>query len=152
MESDIWTVPLENEIMTARILPFPIGKVYDAWTYPDLLKQWWGPKDFTNTFHQFDFQEGGRWIFTMHGPGGVGKYENDCEFIFISPQKKIAWKRYSKPIFQVVAEFSAIGEDQTKVIFKQIFETAEQCDKIKKFTVGKNEENFDRLADLLRTL
>ena len=30
-------------------------------------------------------------------------------------------------------------------MFKQIFDSAEECNKIKKFVVEKNEENFDRL-------
>ncbi|MCB1097766.1 MAG: SRPBCC domain-containing protein [Verrucomicrobiae bacterium] len=37
----------------------------------DRLAKWWGPAGFTNTFHEFDFQKGGRWHFTMHGTDGA---------------------------------------------------------------------------------
>lgn len=149
MKEDIWVVPEDHQIITTRIFGYSIDEVFNAWSDPEKLKNWWGPAGFTNTFHQFEFKEGGRWTFTMHGPE-KGNYENDCEFIFIENPKMIAWKRYSKPIFQVVAEFESLNEGQTKVKFKQIFETHEECEKIRKFTVGKNDENFDKLEKVLQ--
>ena len=41
--------------------------------------RWWGPKDFTNTFEQFEFKPGGRWVFVMHGPNGTN-YPNESDF------------------------------------------------------------------------
>ena len=61
----------------------------------------------------------------------------------------IAWKRHSQPLFQVVATFDEIAENQTKLVFKMLFETEEECKKIKPFVVDKNEENFDRLEQEL---
>src|SRR5688500_8680230 len=43
-----------NEIVTTRIFSYPRQLVWNAWTNPDHLKNWWGPNGFTNTFHQFD--------------------------------------------------------------------------------------------------
>jgi uncharacterized protein YndB with AHSA1/START domain len=51
----------DREIVTIRNFNFPRKQVYKAWSNPDLLKVWWGPKGFTNTFNFFDFREGGRW-------------------------------------------------------------------------------------------
>lgn len=70
---------------------------------------------------------------------------NECEFIKITEPTLIAWKRHSKPLFQVLATFEAISADKTKLVFKMLFETAEECAKIKVFAEDKNEENFDRL-------
>lgn len=80
----------------------------------------------------------------MHGPE-QGNYENDVEFIKIDEPNLIAWKRHSKPLFQILTTFEAISENETKVVFKMLFETVEECQKLKPYVVDKNEENFDRL-------
>lgn len=75
----------------------------------------------------------------MHGPD-KGNYANECESIKIVEPSLIAWKRYSKPLFQVVANFVEITTDKTKLIFKMLFETADECRKIKAFAVDQNEK------------
>ena len=132
------------EIVTTRVFNFTRKQVYRAWTDPEHLKNWWGPNGFTNTFHIFDLRVGGRWSFTMHGPD-KGHYENECTFTAIQEPELIVWDRQSKPIFQVEAVFEELAENKTRVIFKQKFETAEECEKLRKFVPEKNEENMDRL-------
>lgn len=140
-----------NEIVSIRTFPFPIKLVFRAWSEPEHLKNWWGPKGFTNTFHHYDFREGGRWTFTMHGPE-KGHYPNDVEFTSINEPFLIEWKRLSKPLFNVLATFEEITSDSTRIVFRQIFETAEECNKIKPFAISKNEENFDRLEEELKKM
>ena len=60
-------VSAECEIRSSRIFNASPEDVFRAWTEPDLLAAWWGPAGFTNTFHEFNPQPGGRWKFTMHG-------------------------------------------------------------------------------------
>lgn len=148
MITDIFSKTPDCEILTSRIVHFPIAKVFEAWSNPDLLQIWWGPKGFTNTFHEFDFRPQGKWLFTMHGPE-VGHYENACEFIAIEALKLIAWKRHSKPLFNVVFNFEPLSENTTKIFFRMIFETADECNKLRPYVVDKNEENFDRLEKVL---
>ncbi|KAF2340510.1 SRPBCC family protein [Flavobacterium tistrianum] len=144
MTSEILSTTPDSEIVTTRILNFPQELVFKAWSNPDHLKNWWGPKGFTNTFHEFDFRVGGIWKFTMHG-AERGNFENECEFIKIEKPNLIAWKRHSKPLFQILTTFEAISENQTKVVFKMLFETEAECQKLKQYVVDKNEENFDKL-------
>lgn len=136
------------EIVSSRIFDTKREKLYRAWSDPNHLKNWWGPKGFTNTFIEFDFRVGGRWRFIMHAPD-KGNFSNDCEFTKIEEPSLIAWKRYSKPLFRVVATFEQVADDKTKLVFKMLFDTAEECRKIKAFAVDKNEENFDRLENEL---
>lgn len=136
------------EIVSSRIFDTKREKLYRAWSDPHHLKNWWGPKGFTNTFTEFDFRVGGRWRFIMHAPD-KGNFSNECEFIKIEEPSLIAWKRYSKPLFRVVATFEQIADDKTKLVFKMLFDTAEECRKVKAFAVDKNEENFDRLENEL---
>ena len=139
----IQTTP-ESEIVSTRVFNFSKELVFRSWSDPNHLKNWWGPVGFTNTFQEFDFRVGGKWRFIMHGPD-KGNYTNECEFIKIDAPSLIAWKRYSKPLFQILATFDFISENQTKLNFKMLFDTAEECSKLRPYVVDKNEENFDRL-------
>lgn len=87
----------------------------------------------------------------MHGPD-KGNYANECEFIKIEEPSLVAWKRFTKPLFQVVATFEEVSTGKTKVVFRQIFHTAEECRKVKAFAADRNEENFDRLEEELRKM
>lgn len=59
------------QIVSTRVFDFPRDLVFGAWTDPAHLAHWWGPKGFTNSFHEFDLRPGGNWRFVMHGPDGV---------------------------------------------------------------------------------
>lgn len=65
----------DREITINRLINAPRERVWEVWTTPEHLANWWGPDGFTITTHSFDFREGGVWKFTMHGPaktvGGV---------------------------------------------------------------------------------
>lgn len=136
------------EIFSSRIIDYPIALVYEAFANPLHLKNWWGPEGFTNTIHEFDLKPGGKWILTMHGPE-IGNYENSSVFKTIEPQKLISWTRVSQPLFAMEISFEKLDDSKTKIAFRMIFNTAEESEKIRKFAVPKNEENFDRLENEL---
>ena len=145
---EFMSVPPDCEIVSSRLIKAGRAQVFDAWTDPDKLKTWWGPAGFTNTFHEFDPNPGGRWRFTMHGPE-KGNYENECIFLKIERPHLIAWDRLSRPLFRVVTTLDETTEGKTLLIFRMQFASKEECDKIRKFAPEKNEENFDKLEAIL---
>lgn len=151
MATEIITTTPDSEIVSSRIVNASQKLVYCAWSEPDHLKNWWGPAGFTNTFNEFDFRVGGKWSFIMHGPDR-GNYPNECEFIKIEEPSLIAWKRHSKPLFQILATFEEISSEKTKIVFKMLFDSAEECNKLRPFVVDKNEENFDKLEKELKIM
>ena len=134
----------DNEIYSSREVNAPLDMLYQAFANPLHLKKWWGPEGFTNTIHEFDLQPEGKWILTMHGPE-KGNYENSSVFKIVEPKKLIRWTRTSQPLFDMEVGFEGINDSKSKISFRMIFNTVEECDKIKGFAGPKNEENFDRL-------
>lgn len=145
MEPEFFNISPDCEILSTRIFNAPPEKVFRAWTDPEILQKWWGPAGFTNTFTEYDLRPGGKWIFVMHGPGGKGNYANEVVFYKIDKPNIIVWDRLSEPIFRVVTTFDKTVDGKTNLIFRMQFETKELCDKVRKFAVDKNEENFDKL-------
>jgi uncharacterized protein YndB with AHSA1/START domain len=139
------------EIFSSRILKFPLESVYQAFSIPIHLKNWWGPHGFSNTIHEFDLRPEGKWVLTMHGPE-IGNYENSAVFTKVIPFELVAWKRISKPLFDMEVGFEYLEENKMRITFRMIFETVEECEKIKKFAIPKNEENFDRLEAELQNV
>ena len=137
-------VDLNREINSSRALNAPLAVVYNLFANPSHLKKWWGPKGFTNTFHEFDLQPQGKWVLTMHWPEKVN-YENSSVFKTVEPFKLIRWTRISQPLFDMEVAFEEITDLETRISFRMIFATAEECEKVKPFAGPKNEENFDRL-------
>jgi len=137
-----------NQIFNSRKLKTSIENVYNAFANPELLKIWWGPEGFTNTFHEFDLRPGGNWILTMHGPE-KGNYENSSVFKIVEAEKLISWTRKSQPYFDMEVAFEKVDETITTIFFRLLFDNAETCEKMRPFVEPKNEENFDRLERLL---
>ncbi|MGV3504733.1 MAG: SRPBCC family protein [Adhaeribacter sp.] len=151
MKTELPDIQIDREIITSRTLKFPRELVFSAWAKPGHLEKWWGPHGFTNTFEEFDFRPSGRWKFVMHGPD-KGNYYNEVEFIDIDQPNFIYWKRHSKPHFRVAVSFEDTGDQNTRVTFRMIFDTEEKSEKLRKFVVNKNEENFDRLEEELQKM
>ncbi|HUM52787.1 MAG TPA: SRPBCC family protein [Chitinophagales bacterium] len=147
MSHEFATTP-DCEIISDRILNAPVEKVYNAFANPEHLKNWWGPNGFTNTIHEFDLRVDGKWRLTMHGPD-KGNYNNESVFLKIIPNELIYWQRVSKPLFQMAIIFNKITENTSKITFRMMFDSAEECNKIRPFAPEKNEENFDRLESEL---
>lgn len=137
----------DRDIVNSRTYPHPREQVFAAFSDPDSLAQWWGPKGFTNTFHAFDFQPGGQWLFTMHSPDGHD-FKNECVFQESSAPGRIRIYHIPPPkyLLEVILDPTAEG---TRLSWVQTFETAEMRDKIFKFAGPANEELLDRLADVL---
>ncbi len=64
------TTAASQDIVITRTFAAPREKVWKAWTDPDMVKQWWGPEDFTSLACTIDLRVGGTYLFCMHGPAG----------------------------------------------------------------------------------
>jgi len=137
----------DRDIVTSRILAAPRARVFAAWTDPVQLARWWGPAGFTNSFQEFDLRPGGHWRFTMHAPDGTG-FPNHSVFIEITPPERIVFDHLSGPHFRVITTFAEAAEGSL-LTFRMRFDSAEECEAIKRYALEGNEQVFDRLVALL---
>jgi uncharacterized protein YndB with AHSA1/START domain len=133
--------------VTTRAFACSRARLFEAWTTPDELARWWGPKGFTNTFHTCDVRPGGQWVFTMHGPTG-GKFENEQIFREVERDTRIVLEHLSQPRYVATVLFTDEGTG-SRVRWRMEFETVERFNQVKKFAVPGNEENLDKLEALL---
>ena len=60
----------DREIVISRVFDAPRTLVFKAWTDPELVIQWWGPKGYTGLACEMDLRPGGTFWFEMRGPDG----------------------------------------------------------------------------------
>jgi uncharacterized protein YndB with AHSA1/START domain len=125
-------------------------EIYSAFEQPEKLARWWGPAGFTNTFKQFEFEPGGRWVYVMHGPDGR-EYPNESVFRVIESDAKIVIEHVVLPHYSLTVTLTASG-DQTNLAWRQEFENTAFVASMRSFLENANEENLDKLAALLAEL
>jgi 1,4-alpha-glucan branching enzyme len=59
-----------REVVIEREFDAPTDKVWEAWTNPDLLKQWLGPRKYEMIIDKYDFKPGGSYRY-IHTPWGA---------------------------------------------------------------------------------
>ena len=62
--------PTEQELVITRVFDAPREAVWKAWTDPERMKLWWGPKGFTAPVINIDFRVGGTILSCMRSPEG----------------------------------------------------------------------------------
>lgn len=134
-------------VSTERLLSASPRDVFAAFENPDRLAQWWGPNGFTNTFEQFEFKPGGRWVFVMHGPNGAN-YANESLFREIQPDTRIVIEHVSQPCFTLTVTLTARGA-KTRLDWVQEFESPEVAARMRPLCKTANEQNLDRLQSLV---
>jgi uncharacterized protein YndB with AHSA1/START domain len=144
--------PESNEIRITRVYDAPVRAVWDAWTDPEQVAQWWGPRGFTLTSHSKDIRAGGHWNYTMHGPDGVD-YPNTTHYFEVEECSKLVYDHGGHddrpPLFRVSVLFSEI-DGKTKLEMSMTLPTPEAAEETRKFIKkAGGDSTWDRLAEFL---
>lgn len=77
-----------SDLVITREFDAPREKVWQAWTDPEHIKRWWGPKDFTAPSAKVDLRVGGKNLLCMRSPDGKD-YWSTGVYREIVPNEKI---------------------------------------------------------------
>ncbi len=140
----------DRELIISRVLNAPVELVWEVWTNPNHIKNWWGPDGFTNTISTMEVKPGGVWELVMHGPDGTD-YKNKSMFTEIVKFEKIVYVHQSAPKFQATITFTKQG-DKTLLLWHMLFETAEQfVQVVKTFKADEGmKQNVEKLVAYLQ--
>ena len=141
-----------NVIKITRIYDAPVEAVWDAWTDPEQVAQWWGPRGFTLTTHSKDLRPGGHWDYTMHEPDGTD-YPNTAKYFEVEEHAKLVYDhgghKDRPPLFRVTALFSETA-GKTTLEMSMALATPEAAEETRKFIKkASGESTWDRLAEYL---
>ena len=148
MESNLKTPVLHIN----RTLNAPVELVWEAWSNPAHICNWWGPDGFTCTISKMDFRQGGEWLLVLHGPDGTD-FDNVSVFGEIIPFKKIIYEHASYPQFLTTVTFEARG-DKTYLHWHMVFDNVEDfITVVKTYGADKGQrENVEKLDAYLKNM
>ena len=156
--NDLIEETVDREIVVTRVFDAPPELVWEAWTKPEHVVRWWGPRGFTTTIQEMDVRPGGVWRLVMHGPDGTD-YPNRTVFTEVVPPQRLAYTntggRKGGPAaqFQMIATFDPEGE-KTRVTMRMVFPSAAEREKVVR-EYGALEgarDTMDRLGEHLATV
>lgn len=141
-----------NEIRITRVYDAPVRAVWDAWTEPEQVAKWWGPRGFTLTSHKKDLRPGGSWHYTMHGPDGVD-YPNVTHYYEVEPYRRLVYDHGATfdrpPLFRVTVTFSET-DGRTTMEMVSTLPTPEAAADMRRFIKkAGGYATWDRLAEHL---
>jgi uncharacterized protein YndB with AHSA1/START domain len=100
------TEPAQQELVMTRIFDAPREVVFKAWTDPDRVKHWWGPKGFTNPVCELDPRPGGAIRIHMRAPDGVVYPMTGVFNEIVEPERLVftsgALDEKGNPLFEVL--------------------------------------------------
>jgi uncharacterized protein YndB with AHSA1/START domain len=140
---------LDRELIITRLLSAPRKLVFDVWTHPDHIKNWWGPNGFTNTIYKMDVKPGGEWELVMHGPDGTD-YKNKSIFREIVKPERIVYEHVTGPKFRATITLTEIGK-KTLIRWSMLFDSKEEFEQVvKTFKADEGlKQNVEKLDQYL---
>src|SRR5687768_16632849 len=77
----------ENVLIAERTFDAPRELVFDVWSDPKHIAQWWGPKGWTLPVCKMDFRPGGVWHYCMRGPEGEESWGKAVYQEIVKPER-----------------------------------------------------------------
>ena len=150
------SLPSDREIVGSRIMDAPPELVFKAYTDPELIPRWWGPRRYATTVDKMDVRPGGVWRF-VHRAADGGEYAFNGVYREIVPPKRLVYtfNYEGAPGHEAVetVTFEEAEGGKTRMTDHLLFGTREERDGM--LNSGMEEgaaETIDRLAELLREL
>ena len=143
-------------IVGRREFDAPLHNVWRAYTEPELMAQWLGPRRYEIDDLELDARTGGHYQFTHRGEDGQ-------EFAFRGVIHSVEDHRSITQTFEFAGwpghvsleqlVFTDLGEDRTRLDVRSVFQSVEDRDgMVASGMEGGMTESYERLEELLPTL
>lgn len=144
---------IKNRTITMeRIFDAPIKLVWEAWTQPKHITEWWSPKGIKTKVVEHQFKVGGTWKYIMPMPNGQ-EFTAEGEYLEIVEFEKIISSANFKPMtegVEIQSLFKPVG-DKTAFTFHVVHPTEEYKIQQEKMGIMNGWGSvFDRLDELLK--
>src|SRR5438876_9878644 len=148
------TTPTDREIVMTRVFDAPRSMVFDAFSKPELLKRWFGPRGWSLVVCEVDLRVGGGFRFIMRGPDGKEMGMRGVYREITPPERSVHMESYDDypGESQVTAELVEQG-GKTTLTATVLYPSQEVRDVVLKSGMEHGAaERYDQLAELLASL
>jgi uncharacterized protein YndB with AHSA1/START domain len=108
-----------TELTIRRVIAARPERIFEAWTKPELLQQWWGPAGVRCISAEVDLRAGGVYRIGNQLPdGGVVWISGEFELVESPHRLVYSWRVEDEPVSRVTVSFSAIMDGATEVVIR----------------------------------
>lgn len=156
MPADLSTI--DRELVITRDFDVPARFLFQAYSQPEHLIRWFGPKGWPLTLCEVDFRVGGRFRFAMTGPSGIQDGPFGGEYREIVPDRRIVFDNgFEKPgsprMVMTVTLDEAAGGDSTTLTLHTLFESVAMRDEYVGLGIEEGiASGYDQLAEVVAEL
>lgn len=148
------TIISDIEIAMSRVFDAPRDLVFQAYTTPEMVAQWWGQRASTTTVDALDLRPGGQWRFVQREADGT-EYAFRGEYREITPPERLVntfeFEMMPGHVIVDTVTFEDV-EGKTRVTATSLFQSVEDRDgMLASGMEGGANESWDQLAELLAT-
>ncbi|TMI90142.1 MAG: SRPBCC domain-containing protein [Bacteroidetes bacterium] len=124
---------VSNDILINKVFNLPLNAVWLAWTEPEHLKKWWGPKGFTCPSSQIEAKVGGKYLNCMRGPDGKEYWSTGEVKEFIPERKLVITDSFAdeKGNIRSASDYGMPGNWPKELLITVYFEEADGATKMK---------------------
>jgi uncharacterized protein YndB with AHSA1/START domain len=116
-------MPDTKDITITRIFDAPRELVWKAWTDPEHLKRWWGPKDYTSLVSKIDLNVGGKYLNNMQAPDGSVTYSGGIYREIVPPERLVFTDSFADEQGNIVpASYYGMGDLPMEFLVTLTFE------------------------------
>ena len=144
----------EREVVVTRIFNGPARIVFEAWTKPELFKQWWVPKSMGMFLRscEMDVRVGGRYRLVF-GHDASNPAEFFGRYIEVTPHSRLVWTNDEGgdggPVTTVTFEEKG---GKTLLVMRELYPSKEALDAAGTGAADMMSETFEQLDELLVAL
>jgi uncharacterized protein YndB with AHSA1/START domain len=140
----------DRELVVTRTINGPARLVFEAWTRPELFRQWWVPKSLGMSLRscEMDVRVGGKYRLEFE-PDGMAFFGTYRE---VAPQSRLVWTNEEGDEGSVTTVTFAEAGGRTLVVMHELYPTKEALDAAGTGAAEAMGETFEQLDELLVTL
>ena len=144
----------DREVVVTRTFDCPARLVFEAWTNPELFKQWWVPKSMGMTLHscELDVRVGGGYRLVF-GDDPSNPMAFFGKYLEVTPYSRLVWTNEESgddgPVTTVTL---AEKGGKTMLVLQEHYPTKEALDAAGTGAADALSETFSQLDELLVTL
>jgi uncharacterized protein YndB with AHSA1/START domain len=145
------TTPTDREIVLTRVFDAPRRLVFDAFSKPELLKRWFGPRGWSMTVCEIDLRVGGAFRFVLRSPDGKDMGMRGVYREIVPPERSVHMESFDDypGESQVTAVFTE-DRGKTTLTATVLYASREIRDAVIKSGMEHGAaESYDKLAELL---
>lgn len=90
MKATQFTFPSDREVVMERVFDAPAERVFKAYTDPNIIPKWWGPRRYKTSVDKMDVRPGGIWRYICRGSEGEEYGFNGVYREIVAPKRLVS--------------------------------------------------------------